>query len=133
MSSESWKEEFYPKPARETTKEEAAAHSLRKWIGLRKENRDKHEVDRYPVSIDYTTCALCFHYDRKADGEGCTTCPLFEVLGKSCDDTSCGETSPFRRYTFKSYSDPEPMIAALQQVVDKEKALKQSQEEKANG
>ena len=44
MSIESWKAEFYPTPADEASKDQAIAHSLRKWEGLRKENLDRHEL-----------------------------------------------------------------------------------------
>lgn len=118
MSKESWREEFYPKPANETTKEEAASHSLRKWIGLRKENRDKHEVGKYPIPLDWSTCALCYHYIESSGG--CPNCPLNQLLGTTCDDNYL-DTSPYHHYTFM-HTNPEPMIKALQAIVDKEKA-----------
>ena len=37
MSIRTWKEEFYPKRAQETTKAEALDHSILKWVGLRPE------------------------------------------------------------------------------------------------
>lgn len=126
MSLETWKEEFYPIDAEYVSEEEdAVAHSLRKWIGLRKENLDKHRIsstgwigisdgDEY-VYIDSSTCALCQRYfDDEAVNE-CASCPLFDLLGKRCDN---GDDSPF--VIWGEYENPEPMIAALKQLVEQD-------------
>lgn len=122
MSLKTWKEEFYPIRAKHVSEEEdAVEHSLRKWIGLRKENLDKHRIstgwigisdgDEY-VYIDSSTCALCQRYfDDEAVNE-CASCPLFDLLGKRCDN---GDDSPF--VIWGEYENPEPMIAALEQLV----------------
>lgn len=121
MSLKTWKEEFYPIDAGYVSEEDAVEHSLRKWIGLRKGNLDKHSVsngylgvsdgDDY-VYIDSSTCALCQRYfDDEAVNE-CASCPLFDLLGKRCDN---GDASPF--VIWGECENPEPMIAALEQLV----------------
>lgn len=119
MSLESWKKEFYPKPARLVSKRGAAKHSLRKWIGLRTENLDKHGLDRSGHAIfevhgptfyiDGDSCALCKHYAEP----GCPNCPLAIAFGRSCDDDG---RSPWRIYI--NTGNPEPMIALLQKICD---------------
>lgn len=91
MSLETWKAEFYPTPAEDTAKEDAIAHSLRKWQGLTPENLKKHGVIHEPfagvidesdfsagkpiymyseaVPIDSGTCALCHHHYNSGDEE----------------------------------------------------------------
>ncbi len=96
MSLESWKQEYYPVPADEVSKEDAVKHSLQKWIGLRAENRIRHGVQLYDgeltgtdtdeLSIDSSSCALCHHYLREVDDTSCTDCPLAAALGQSCDE-----------------------------------------------
>ncbi len=78
MSMETWKQEFYPV---EANSDEAQArpvtHSLRKWIGLRQENLNRHglyldgidvyekekdrdNLDEEPdLVVGATSCALC--------------------------------------------------------------------------
>lgn len=131
MSLETWKEEFYPKPAEETTKRSALAHSLRKWRGLTKENLEKHgcvvehgilaDKGRWladGLSISSSSCALCHHhYDRKResyDTPPCVTCPLAKALG-TADWRDEGCTSPWRAWTING--DPKPMIAALEKAI----------------
>lgn len=121
MSLKTWKEEFYPIDAEYVSEEDAVEHSLRKWIGLRKENLDKHRISTgwtgisdgdEDVYIDSSTCALCQRYfDDEAVNE-CASCPLFDLLGKRCDN---GDDSPF--VIWGEYENPEPMIAALEQLV----------------
>lgn len=139
MSLKTWKKEFYPIDADETTKKEAAAHSLRKWKGLTKENLRKHglyrdmttlreagregaspydadgELTFFPIDAD--TCALCNHFMFVDDGDESTTlcaaCPLAKVLGgKPCDK---GPSSPYM--TYEHSGRPAKMINALEKTV----------------
>lgn len=101
-----WLEEFYPIPAADLKKasdEECLNHSIRKWSGLLKKNLKKHKVkfsnyavegDSFKLHIAGNTCALCkkhFKVDNIKSGKIllCETCPLYTVLGHSCD--TCGE------------------------------------------
>ena len=147
MSLETWKAEFYPVEA--TTEnvepEEAVAHSLRKWEGLRAETLAAHglrvrdgrlEDGTDWMGIDAATCALCTHYlndnwpDEDEDDEAetsrmrCENCPLFAVLGRSCDDDIVdgnGERIAYGPYfLFIERNDPEPMIAALKKAAELE-------------
>lgn len=116
MSLKSWKAEFYTIEAREVAEENAAAHSLQKWIGLRQENLDKHEVfissslmtsvsdNKDNLGINGLSCSLCVLY-HSAD---CDSCPLRNYLGGRCDGD---ERSPYG--IFIDTLDPEPMISAL--------------------
>lgn len=132
---EDWKQEYYPVPAGAVTREEAAAHSLRKWEGLRPEVLREHglyvrnAVLRYGehqtlLSIDAFSCALCVHHALQIDGDGCRSCPLFQVLGnRTCDGQEEEEypnTAPYS--IFANTDDPEPMIAALRLAVEKSKS-----------
>lgn len=125
MSLESWKAEYYPIPADQTTREEAVAHSLKKWEGLRVIARAAHGVsiakhssylydedENNILGIDADSCALCFH----AFGEGCERCPLFLARGGvPCDGTREGEAdSPW--HTWCESKDPEPMIHWLRKA-----------------
>ena len=123
MSLETWKQEFYPIPAGEVPVDQAAEHSLRKWIGLRPENLTRHGVSSYGrslidderqdlLAIDGESCALCVHHlDNFA---GCPRCPLCLHLGGPCDLKG----QPY--HVFLHTGDPKPMIAALQAVVDEQ-------------
>lgn len=130
MSMETWKKEFYPITAREVSVDDAAAHSLKKWIGLRKENLDKHEVvmaairkpmlqDKNGEShlfIDDSTCALCMHHLHKyTNRRACVTCPITLATGLPCDREA---HSPWSIWQFNR--DPEPMIVVLKAAIDYE-------------
>lgn len=132
MSLQSWKEEFYPVDAEDVPKEQAVAHSIRKWQGLLPENLAKHGVewagehsdrlreiaetdDRFIVGA--STCALCCHYDDRDNdnADPCVSCPLSRVRGDvECDaetdvEEKAGESSPWRR----RISAPAVMIGWL--------------------
>lgn len=113
MSDETWIAEFYPKKAKETSPEEAVAHSLQKWIGLRQVNMEKHDCDWTPIGVDARSCALCHHYfeDEDDDGRYCAKCPLAALLGRPCDADG---GAPW--YAWHTRDDPEPMIAALKTI-----------------
>ena len=108
MSLETWKAEFYPVNAFETTQQNALDHSIKKWEGLTPENTKKHRVvfngdylaptratkkdETTNFPIDWSTCALCRFYllgsneDNHYGGE-CMTCPITTVTGETCEDT----------------------------------------------
>lgn len=126
MSLETWKEEFYPIDTEYVSEGNAVEHSLRKWIGLRVENLNKHGVTvRYSsvydeddtLCVNDESCALCVHHmdNNDPDGDGCLSCPLFCLLGRPCDKSDDGNSE---YTTFIRYSNPEPMIAALEQLVN---------------
>lgn len=138
MSLETWEKEFYPKPAEETTKRSALAHSLRKWRGLTKENLEKHgcvfeygevrsegDYREWYLSISASSCALCHHhYDRERElyyTPPCATCPLAKALG-TADGRDEGCSSPWRAWALNG--DPKPMIAALEKAIG-EKAIEE--------
>ena len=130
MSLESWKAEFDSVPARDVPREEAVAHSLRKWQGLLLTNLERHDVyspggsllvrDRCSddaFGIDADSCALCTHYLRgNSFGPGrerarCVDCPLHRALGCDCD---LGDRSPWRQHCRDGCA--QPMIDALEQA-----------------
>jgi len=119
MSLKSWKAEFYTIDAKNVSEENAVAHSLQKWIGLRPENLNKHEVsflannvigdDSNILDIDGESCALCVHHVHHVVAQNhCKECPLLVYLGKTCD----GEPDSPYGYWLDT-ADPEPMISAL--------------------
>ena len=146
MSLKSWCKEFYPILAEQTKIEDAVAHSLRKWIGLRSENLAKHGcrvTKRGSTGIPYVeepsdecvdwrtdkavcitsdTCALCHHYLLEEDdhiSNVCERCPLYKHLGKPCDGGKFnGERRPYE-YWYETLN-PEPMISALQSTLEKQ-------------
>lgn len=141
MSVKTWKGEFYPVPAVDVSAAEAAAHSLRKWIGARPENLIKHDVllnsetgsiiDSSDERVRFTsvTCALCARFYDVDYGESesggydddgaCRQCPLALVRGGvSCTNIIEDEESesPFDMLTSDRPS-PEPMISWLEKAV----------------
>lgn len=126
MSLESWKQEYYPIPANEVSKADAAKHSLQKWIGLRVVNRINHAVqldygelkdndvdhescDYDSLDIDSSSCALCVHHLKETDlAVTCTGCPLAAALGRPCDTPG----APYN--SFLGTGNVEPMIKELQ-------------------
>lgn len=144
MSIETWTQEFYPCRANSAEAHERAVdHSLQKWIGLRRENLEKHGLIQVgyrlysaedvtclrPVfQIDVGTCSLCsVYHDSSADFVGspdsdeweplpeCRECPLSKVRdGVPCDYARKSETnSPYYLGTRPGGPDPEPMILWL--------------------
>lgn len=135
MSLQTWKDEFYPRPALamvDSSWLDCLDHSIRKWEGLLPENLAKHDVsllhgpDGVPVVMDddeeeefeiaSVTCALCEKADFcRVEERGnnspsmCDYCPLAKSLGMSC--------SPSTREgvydKFYTTLDPLPMLEAL--------------------
>lgn len=144
MSLLTWKAEFYPRDAADVPKEEAVAHSLQKWIGLRAENLKKHNCERYCnwireiltpsyaddlnniFYVDSGSCVLCLHYlkDQSESPRWCEQCPLARVRGGfSCSVRMPPETGELRDpwLAWTKYEDPEPMIMWLEKTVQYEK------------
>jgi hypothetical protein len=113
MSAKTWIEEFCPITASQVTSDGALGHSIRKWTGLLKENRQKHDLRKYKstlidvngftvININGDTCALCKHYD-------CYKCPLYKILGEApCD---LHDESPY--FIYIRTGNPVPMLNAL--------------------
>lgn len=122
MTIETWKEEFYQVHTSYVTKDKALAHSLKKWEGLRRESRARHEVtiDQYGrlndqlgqhFHIDGSSCALCKLH------RNCAGCPLVEERGADCDMKIMG-TSPWHEWSEKQ--NPEPMIKLIKGAMENE-------------
>lgn len=122
MSGDSWKAEFYPSEAKDHPGD--IRHSLRKWIGLRKENLERHglvsefldaslqDEDNYEViPVDDTTCSLCVKYLNW----DCGACPVVAVTGSWCG----ARDSPYDIYA--TTGDPEPMIKVLRECLERRK------------
>lgn len=129
MSLATWKKKYYPVEACEVPKADALAHSIRKWEGLRLPVLEEHGLTRedHKISdrrgnalfIDSNTCALCVHYF--GEKQDCERCPLAIARGGiPCDVESDRErVSPYDAF---SVSGPEPMIAALHEAAEWQKA-----------
>lgn len=138
---ESWKKEFYHIPARKAAGDDLTAveHSLKKWMGLRKENLDKHKVAQRgktifsiddELRVSNKTCALCIgHLQEQEDvrQSPCASCPLYKVRGGyACDHAGPDDPNldpnhyPYRRVSpfefFVYFNDPEPMIRWLEKT-----------------
>lgn len=127
MSLKSWKEEFYPVRAADAT--HPLQHSLQKWIGLRPENLERHEVfinsdsnveseNGDSLSIDSSSCALCTIYL----DNGCADCPLIKAHEAPCDQIGWGGENPFAAWCSDHY--PEPMIQIIQKAIGNEHAAR---------
>jgi len=144
MSLKTWKAEFYSVLAADVPESDAVQHSLTKWIGLRKENLEKHRVVLHqkllvgmgtvPFSeftdsfyVDSESCALCIHhlkYGASNIGKtnGCSSCPLYQLRDTRCDRRKSGLSSgtigksPYEEFTISG--NPEPMIEALTRCLD---------------
>lgn len=139
MTMDTWRDEFYPVAAVDCPREDAVAHSLKKWIGLRRENLERHGLetgwsDIHEVAnssarqeVSGVSCALCkFHavfstLDRRTY---CDTCPLAQIRAVenivdstpvACDNVRPGESlPPWVEWT--ENKNPEPMIEWLMKI-----------------
>ena len=130
MSLETWKAEFYQIDAHEVAAKDAIQHSLTKWIGLRQENVNKHnliignceisDIDNNKFSIDSTTCSLCEYYCNPYNK--CKTCPIVEYKSTKSiyKDRTCCE---IEFIAFEYEHDPEPMINLLQGVLNTQQTV----------
>lgn len=125
MSFNSWKKEFYS-PITKVAKKNAATHSLIKWIGLRPDNLEKHGLkidddsivnakydDYILLSIDSESCSLCKWAEKGQSFNTCENCDFRIFHGFDCDDIKKG---PYKDWL--TNNNPEPMIEALQAIVD---------------
>ncbi len=119
MPLESWKKEFYSVDASLVPDHKALAHSLRKWEGALRKNRERHGVEWCSVS-SYTppyvadgkdsvifgasSCALCscFFCNTHRNG-GAEQCPVEVVTGETCVEV------------YELYS-PKEMVKLLKRV-----------------
>jgi hypothetical protein len=116
MSKESWLAEYYPKDATEIEAKDAIAFSLNKWKGLRKENLEKHELEKAPIPVNSSTCPLCNLYEKSR------TCPFFKIHSKESLKELHGESpedcvacdQEWKHWFWKK--DPDPMIEALEEL-----------------
>jgi hypothetical protein len=124
MSIKSWKAEFYSTEAINVSEADAVEHSLVKWIGLRPENLQRHDITKkrgknlYDGAGDCLaetslTCSLCILCRDYVGCTKCQRCPITLVSGKSCDFFEDGQTSPWHHWILTG--DPEPMIRVLEQ------------------
>lgn len=145
MSFETWKREFYPKDADEVNDNyvDAVEHSLKKWVGLRRENLKRHNMtyaihrwgnlkrdmdyvgirgrhsdkSERDLNVNGDSCALCLLYEG-LDGD-CRACPIQKLLGKRCDEARWGEESHSPYRVFRDTGNPEPMITVLENALVK--------------
>ena len=125
MSKETWLKEHYAVPAELVEPENALAHSLRKWQGLAELELAHHGLDRPPITVDSSTCALCVHFHDRQDEEEeeCDNCPIVRVTGQPCDSSREEDESPYTTsltpYThWTREKNPWPMISLLQRVLE---------------
>ena len=130
-----WKKTFYRVPAdTDMNTLEAIDHSLKKWIGLRAENMEKHGLEKKTGATGYlsiitdgseimrigtVSCALCvkFYPDPKSEQHNCVDCPLYVANGRRrCDEDNENGVNLFFIWNSKITCDPEPMIAALRRT-----------------
>lgn len=127
MSLATWKQEFYPEPARLVYERDAIAHSLRKWRGLTQDNLKRHGLENhideiqdeddcsFPVTSE--TCALCQVHKAHISPFSCGQCPLAAVHGgQPCDERTGTESmSPY--VAFIVHHEAGPMIELLENAL----------------
>lgn len=115
MSLDTWKAKFYPIPADKCKKNDAAAHSILKWSGLKASTLRKHGLwgcrtigdDSGDLSIDGVSCSLCRWYWKAGHTmTACIKCPGYKANGKRCADAFSvylgnGNTAPMMRWLKK--------------------------------
>ena len=121
MYDVTWLAEYYPIDAEYVPVEDAALHSLNKWIGLRSSNCVKHDVyisrgdlchdGEDVLYIDSDSCALCYHHIGTRFVSKCKSCPIKKLTGLSCDVVH----GPWEAYVVDN--NVEPMISVLEDVV----------------
>lgn len=120
MSLETWAAEFMPVQANEIKDKsdlECLYHARLKWLGLTKDNLDKHEVRREKrrlmdaegtpwVLISGYSCSLCLKYSvYEGFMPNCSRCPLKRCAVEYATWLGCG--------------DPQPMIKLLEKAISK--------------
>jgi hypothetical protein len=118
MSTETWKAEFSPPLKKRATRLEMVDWCIRKWVGLRKKNLDKHSVpEPYALMIsdgdiwiNTAEDPLCERYQKQYE---CPRCPVFMASKTNpCDDTD-HESAWWK---WEHNDNPEPMIRALRKA-----------------
>ena len=123
MSLKTWKKEFYVIPASKCPRNMAIHHSLKKWIGLRAKNLEKHGMKKHTMlfiiseaeikenfkgrgwfRISSRSCALC-HYFMDTDD-----CPITV-------DFPCFGDCALAYNVWVEEGDPEPMISKLKKAL----------------
>lgn len=146
-----WVKKYYPTPAAKCPKSKALEHSVRKWEGLQKSvlrdygltlaegvlwapayrtgTNDDCPAYNVVLQIDAGSCSLCHHYMPEDEDDDCLSCPLFNLLGKRCDDFGEDDArSLYMRATRDG--DMAAMLNALKKAVvlnATEKALQQKE------
>lgn len=117
MTTQSWLDEFYTDPSECKTDLAAAKQGLKKYIGARKENLNKHDQGLGSARLfdnkakedvfDFSNnqCAFCGLYWRDKADE-CGRCPVI-VEGQTCYSFE----HPFSMFLHRN--DPEPLITLL--------------------
>lgn len=119
MSLESWNKLYYPVEASKVSKQDALAHSLRKWRGLLHLN--EHGLIRIgnvimerggtnSLQFNGETCALCHHHVERWLFPACSSCPLVLASGEQCNENN----TPWD--CFRKHGPFEPMIKALEKA-----------------
>lgn len=131
MGAKEWLATYYPAPASEVHHEQALAHSLRKWEGLRPEVLKEHGLrsngyylygsgsDSSILMLGESSCTLCASFYNDHDRETpCAACPLAIARGGvPCDELMEGEgSSPWGH--FAKTQDPEYMIGWLRRALE---------------
>lgn len=128
---ESWTERYYPVAAKDCPEEDALAHSIQKWEGLREEVLQEYGLHRDAGGLSITiadslgntlpindqTCALCHLYWEGDEGVNCLRCPLrAEKVRRLQDpDALANDTRDCAR-EYRSWTmagNPVPMIELL--------------------
>ena len=109
MTKDEWLAAYYPAAAEDCPKDEAVAHSIRKWEGVAWAVKNTFPV---PIRVDASTCALCVRY--QDDDDSCTQCPLAISLGNKCDSTEDNDPAPW--FAYQNNKNPLPMLAALRAI-----------------
>ena len=133
-----WLAEFYDPAADmifEPTELKAAEHALKKWIGIRPSNLERHNlaINKVFTIYDKTTfkeilvmswksCALCYWNLNEYMSVSCDTCIIRKVSGNDCYDMATLDDeglvlteTPWVIWT--RTGDPEPMIDLLEKCV----------------
>lgn len=123
MTTQSWKTEWYTDPADCKTDLDAAEQGLKKYIGARKENLEKHRLVSHQgslfdgkgkgqpsITFGNNQCAFCKLY-WEGEAEKCGECLIIADI-----NTCYSFMHPYR--VFNITCNPEPMITLLTTIRD---------------
>ena len=122
MSKETWLKEHYAIPAKGVLPCDALAHSIRKWEGLTQLELAHHGLEQPPITVDGSTCALCYHFYEHETDEDCTDCPIVEYQGFPCTMSSKTNEDQSPYWKWKADRNPVPMISLLWRTAEAVKA-----------